>query len=100
MIHYTCDRCQKRIDTDQETMFQVRIEISSVAPPEPQLDADEQEAAREFMDLDETIDELNTTAGETEDPAPLSFDLCPECFTRYAQDPLGMNSGELGFSKN
>ena len=72
MIHYTCDRCQKRIDTDQETMFQVRVEISSVAPPEPQLDADEQEAAREFMEIDEAIDELNPTAGETEDPAPLS----------------------------
>jgi len=100
MIHYTCDRCQKRIDTDQEMLFQVRIEISSVAPPEPQLDADEQQAAREFMELDETIDELVGTGSESEDPTPLSFDLCPECFTRYAQDPLGMNSSELGFSKN
>lgn len=99
MIHYTCDRCQRRIETDQETLYQLRIEIDAVSPPEPALDADEQ-AAREFLDMDETIDDLNGEAGATNEPAPLSFDLCHDCFTRYSQDPLGLNASELGFSKN
>jgi hypothetical protein len=99
MIHYTCDRCQRKIETEQETLYQLRIEIDSVAPPEPALDADEQ-AAREFLDLDETIDDLNPSAEEATGRTPLSFDLCHECFTRYSQDPLGLNSSELGFSKN
>lgn len=100
MIHYTCDRCQKRIDTDQATLYQVRIEVSSTLPPEPQLDADEAQAAREFMEMDETIEDLDGSGSEATDPAALSFDLCPECFTRYYQDPLGLNAAALGFSKN
>ena len=99
MIHYTCDRCQRRIETDQETLYQLRIEISVVAPPEPALDADEQ-AAREFLEIDETIDDLNPAPSESEEADPLSFDLCHECFTRYSQDPLSLNANELGFSKN
>jgi hypothetical protein len=103
MIHYTCDRCQRRIETEQETLYQLRIEIDAVTPPEPALDADEQ-AAREFLDLDETIDDLhhtnNESSNESAEPTPLSFDLCHECFTRYSQDPLGLNANELGFSKN
>jgi hypothetical protein len=99
MIHYTCDRCQRRIETEQETLFQIRIEMTSVAPPEPALDADEQ-AAREFMELDETIDEMAHSNQDSEEPEQLSFDLCSDCFTRYCQDPLGLNASELGFSKN
>lgn len=100
MIHYTCDRCLRKIDTLQETLFQVRIEVATISPAEPALDPDEQ-AAREFMELEETIDEMaDSPDSATPLASQLSFDLCPDCFVRFAQDPLAKNGAELGFSKN
>jgi uncharacterized protein YlaI len=103
MIHYTCDRCRRQIDTQLEPRFQINIEISTIAPTAVELDVDEQ-AARELLELEELIDELaEESPGGDPDAAHQhqTFDLCQDCHERFAQDPLARSAAaEMGFSKN
>ena len=103
MIHYTCDRCRRQINTQLEPRFQINIEINTIAPTAAELDVDEQ-AARELLELEELIDELAEESPEGDPDAAhqrQTFDLCQDCHERFGQDPLArQTAAEMGFSKN
>jgi hypothetical protein len=98
MIHYTCDRCQRFINSDEE----LRFEISIVT--EVRLDGGQPCSGSDERDL---MDELNGLLGNAIDSAneelfqPQRFDLCPNCYQEYSRNPLGSETQlHVEFSEN
>ena len=102
MIHYSCDRCKCQLDPHDDLRYCVKIEIQAmmdpIADPEPEADRDhlleiedilEQLAEEESCDVGEDIYQKR------------SFDLCPNCYRKFIQNPLGREQKTaVGFSKN
>jgi hypothetical protein len=102
MIHFTCDRCKRAIDSEQELRYVVRMEIEAVMDPiheeEPQDDRDY------LLEIDEIlarIDASETDAIGDDIYRKRRYDMCPECYRRFAANPLGREKKALmGFSHN
>ena len=101
MIHYTCDRCFKQIDTELELRYQVNV-VTQVILENPE---ESHEGAEDHLDdLDELLERV-----DDEDCAQLCedlyranrYDLCRHCYQQYKLDPLGAEANlRVGFSKN
>ncbi len=102
MIHYSCDRCKRMIDPSQEIRHVVRVEVQTILEPLPtgELDDDRDH----LMEIDELLDALDLDEEDLlpdDVPQQLRFDLCPDCYRKYIQDPLGIESSvRVGFSSN
>ena len=108
MIHYTCDRCKRTINTIDQPRYVVQIEIQSVV--DDPLDDHEVEIERE---PDEDIDHLSelhqSLEGMVELPDEASaasnhrgrYDLCCNCHDQFMKNPLGRDAmAGIGFSNN
>jgi len=102
MIHYSCDRCKRMIDPAKEVRHVVRIEVQTIVEPPPSGEWDEDRD--HLLEMDELLDTLDL---DEEDllaetlPQQLRFDLCTDCYRKYLQDPLGVESSlRVGFSSN
>lgn len=96
MIHYTCDRCQRVIQSGEE----LRFELSIVA--EVRLDG-----CRPGENEDQLVDEIDEQLGEAINTANAGhfraqrFDLCAECYQEYCRNPLGQEPAlHVEFSEN
>lgn len=100
MIHYTCDRCQKKIDNATELRYQVSV-VTQVVLDQPE-DFDEQR---------DNLDELNELLMRVDDEEceqlcselyqSRRFDLCSFCFSQYSENPLGAEPQlQVEFSEN
>jgi len=101
MIHYTCDRCRRRIDTETELRYQVDVVTQVV------LDGSEisEETERDHLgELDELLQRIDDDACEQlceELYQSRRFDLCCDCYQQYSKNPLGADSTlTVGFSEN
>lgn len=102
MIHYTCDRCRKVIETEHETRYVLRIEVQATS----QVDGFDQEG--ELVNLkaiEDIIEQLEREESDEEiSPEILTrreFDLCSKCYEAYVQNPLAIEpQTHLGFSNN
>ena len=100
MIHYSCDRCGRRIDTEAEIRYSVRIEVEAVfSPSEDDLTDEDRDY---LMELSESLDN-----GTIDEPLYIDgtdqrkqYDLCCECHRKFKANPLGNQSKQLNFSKN
>lgn len=99
MIHYTCDRCQKRIE-QQALRYVVQMEMHA------ELDELESEFADDDIQLEqmeEILAELDEDAGDElmqDVYQRRRYDLCHECFRQFKNDPLGIINPEVDFSRN
>ena len=124
MIHYTCDRCKRAINSLCETRFQVQIDIQPALQAELQNtelqnteleDVDQLACLHEQLQREVDQIELNPQAAEGIEQAdalfasskdaqqefPGNFDLCPRCYHAFCKNPLGGESTiRLGFSNN
>ena len=98
MIHYTCDRCQRFINSEEELRFEINIVT------EVKLDSGLSLPESEPRDL---MDELNGLLGSAMDSAneqlfqTKRFDLCPDCYQAYSRNPLGCETQlHVEFSEN
>jgi hypothetical protein len=102
MIHYSCDRCKRRIDPAKEIRHVVRVEVQAVL--EPLLDDDLEDDRDHLVEIDDLLDAMDLDEDEflqDDLPQQLRFDLCAECYRRYIRDPLGLEpSLNVGFSSN
>ena len=102
MIHYSCDRCKRSIQPDEELRYTVHVEIQVT------IDSSEfeHEESREHH-----LDELNEILSRLDDDerAEISehayqrrrFDLCSKCHREYVKNPLAVDAkAHLGFSEN
>lgn len=101
MIHYTCDRCKREIDTLHQTRYVVQIEVQA-ALDGPLGDFDDD--IDHLSELHQILEDLSDD--ETDGSSPESshrgrYDLCPECRRHFLKNPLGRDALlALGFSNN
>ncbi len=100
MIHFTCDACQRVIDSESEPRFVLRLEVYEALGETVESDYEQADHLRE---LEEIIDRSDSDEMELDEELykQLRFDLCAECREQFMLDPLGsMKRVRLGFSNN
>lgn len=102
MIHYSCDRCKRTIDSEMDLRYVVKIEIQAAMDPPG---VDETEEDRDHLhELQEILGQLEDESAHDLSEAVTqrrTFDLCSECFRKYSKNPIGRElSAQIGFSKN
>lgn len=101
MIHYTCDRCHREIDTEVEVRYAVQVECRAVfecgAHVEPNQEEDH------LLELHEVLERME------DEPEPVRaaktqshhFDLCSDCYKVYSRNPLARETPlSIEFSEN
>ncbi len=103
MIHYTCDRCKRQINTADQTRYVIQIDIQSAAD-EPKSDVeDDIDQLTELHQMLEGMTDQHIDAEEREAESSHRgrYDLCPECHRQFLKNPLGRDAVlALGFSNN
>ena len=101
MIHYTCDRCKRTINTANQMRYVVQIDVQ-MAPEEPNSEFDEDiDQLSELHQILEGMgdEELESVTPETSHRG--QYDLCPTCHQQFIKKPLGRDAVlPLGFSNN
>jgi hypothetical protein len=101
MIHYTCDCCQRSIESD-DVHYIVKMEIFAAFEPGAvnALDDDRDH----LQEIQEILQHTEDAAGhelDSEVYEQLQFDLCPECRKKFLKHPLGRAlSKQFDFSEN
>ncbi len=101
MIHYTCDRCKRQINTTDQTRYVVQIEVqSAMEGPITEMDDDVDQLSELHQILEGIADEdLGCDLHESSHRG--RYDLCPECHRQFLKNPLGRDAMlALGFSNN
>jgi hypothetical protein len=105
MIHYSCDRCQRAINPEEEIRYVVRIEVQLAM-------GDDEEICVELGDeqlaqWEELLDDLEVNAEEAHEAfdecsrSGKNFDLCSNCYREYIANPLAVEPAtNIGFSDN
>ena len=102
MIHHTCDRCKRVIDPEQELRYVVRMEIEVAM--DPIYDGEAHDDRDHLMEIDEILERTDASA-EAAGDEPVQkrrYDLCPQCYRKFAASPLGREKKpiSMGFSHN
>ncbi len=101
MIHYSCDRCKRIIESEAELRYVVRMEIEPALDGAAEEGQDDRDHLLDVHELLETMDESDCKEVYSEAFQKLRFDLCPECCLEFARSPIGRDRPiELNFSQN
>ncbi len=101
MIHYSCDRCKREINSDQDLRYIVRVEIEAANDYIPDEVVDDMDHLQDLEELLESSDEYgSSTLGEALYQRK-RYDLCSDCYRHFMKNPLGKETSlPFGFSKN
>ncbi len=102
MIRYICDGCKRELDPNMDIRYVVKIEVAAALDPQ---DVEPEESDRDYLDeIQQYLEHLHQADAEQVDEdvyREFRFDLCPECYKRFIQNPLGRESAkQMHFSKN
>ena len=101
MIHYSCDRCKREIET-ADLRYVVRIEVEAVM--DPTGDGEAEEDRDHLLEIDEILERVDVAdCPEIGDDVyqKRRYDLCPSCLRKFLQNPLSREKrASLGFSQN
>jgi hypothetical protein len=102
MIHFTCDRCRRVIDSEQEVRYVVQMEMEAVMDP---IHADEPDDDRDHLvEIEEILERADAIDNEPllgESYQKRRYDLCPQCYRKFLANPLARERKPvLGFSHN
>ena len=101
MIHYSCDRCRRMIDTEQEIRYSVQIETQAALDPIAEEAADDRDHLIELQNILEQLNENERAEISANAYQRRRFDLCSECHRQFTQNPLSIDSAtKLEFSDN
>ena len=101
MIHYTCDCCQRAIDSREEVRYVVRLEVYAALDPMEEETDDDRDHLQEIQDVLESLDELEGGELGEDVYSNQRFDLCSECRKLFLKNPLGRAAMHaMGFSEN
>lgn len=101
MLHFSCDRCKRELDSD-DLRYVVKIEIHAAMDPvtEDEIE-DDRDHLMEIEDILENAIDGDSDAVGDDIYQRRRFDMCPECYRKFVQNPLGRElKVSLGFSKN
>lgn len=100
MIHFSCDRCKRVLDPEDDVRYVVRLEIYAAFDP---VDVDEVEDDRDHLvEIQEMLEQIDDeTACLDEASQKQRFDLCSDCYKEYIRNPVGRETvAHLDFSQN
>ena len=101
MIHYSCDRCQRLIETDDELRYVLRIEVEAKLGENAFSDDDAPDHLLEIHEIIERQDDALDSLVDDEVYHRKRFDLCRDCYQAFLRNPLGKESTKsVGFSNN
>ena len=101
MIHYSCDRCKREIDSDSDLRYIVRIEIEAAMDQMAGEVVDDHDHLEVLEDLLESSDDYCESSLSDECYQRKRFDLCGECYRQYMKNPIGKETSlPFGFSNN
>lgn len=103
MIHYSCDRCGRPIDPQEEARHVVRIEVETVIEETNglSLDDDDRDHLLELHEILERGDDLGESLMGECAFERRRFDLCTECHRKFLKNPIGREAAkQLDFSQN
>lgn len=102
MIHHSCDRCQRLIDTDDEMRYVVRLEVQAQMGGNAfGVDEEERDHLLEIHEILERHDDQNDPLISDDIYSRRRFDLCSDCYRAFLRNPLGQETAKpVGFSDN
>jgi hypothetical protein len=102
MIHYSCDRCKRILDPEEDLRYVVKIEVhAAMEPLEPDEDEEDRDYLMEIQDILERAEDGEDLDISEDIYQKRRFDLCSECYRKYIKNPVGREaSSKLGFSQN
>ena len=99
MIHYSCDRCQRLIETEDEVRYTVRVEIE--ARLGENVFAEEDDHLLEVNEILEREYEAGDSSADDEVYTKKRFDLCYDCYRAFISNPMGKETSKsVDFSQN
>lgn len=102
MIHYSCDRCQRLIETEDEVRYVVRLEVEAKLGDDVFSGGDEEsDHLLEIHEILERRDEEHDSLEDDEVYVRKRFDLCGDCYKAYLRNPIGRDTVKsVDFSQN
>jgi hypothetical protein len=102
MIHFSCDRCKRMIDGEEELRYVVKLEVCAAMDP---VGIDEMPDDRDhLLEVQEILERLDAEEDAEIGPEIYQkkhFDLCSQCYREFIKNPLGREQPvHLGFSPN
>lgn len=102
MIHYSCDRCQRLIETDDEIRYVVRLEIETKLGEN--VFAEQEDDRDHLLEIHEILERQEDELESLEDDEVYTrkrFDLCAECHKAYIRNPMSQEINKpVDFSQN
>lgn len=100
MIHHSCDRCGRDIDSRNEIRYAVQIEAHA-AVDSAELEFNGQQHIEELQEILEDLDEQQRDELRSEAFQSRHYDLCPNCYGEFMHDPIGAGrTVQMHFSRN
>ena len=102
MIHYSCDRCKKEIDTEIDLRYQVNIVTQVVLDGTDMVEQDvDPDHLAEVDELLQRVDDEECEQLCQDIYQSRRYDLCSRCFHEYKANPLGAaTQQQVEFSEN
>jgi len=102
MIYYSCDRCKRIIDTEEELRYVVKLEIQAAMEPlEVEELEDDRDHLLEVQEILERLEDDESDAIGEELYQRCRYDLCADCYREFIKNPFGHEGcTHLGFSQN
>ena len=102
MIHYSCDRCQRLIETEDEIRYVVRLEVEAKFGEHVFAEQDEErDHLLEIHEIIERREDEKDSLADDEVYGRKRFDLCAECYQAFVQNPMGQDVVKsVDFSQN
>jgi hypothetical protein len=102
MIHYSCDRCKRVLDPEEDLRYVVKLEVYAEIDP---VDADDVEDDRDhLLEISEILERMEDSDSDyigDDVYQKKRFDLCADCYKKFIRNPLGREvTVPLGFSQN
>lgn len=102
MIHYSCDRCKRMINPEEDLRYVVKLEVEAAMEP---LEVDEFEDDRDhLLEVEEILERLEDAESDAigdELYHRCRYDLCADCYREFIKNPFGQEiRPHFGFSQN
>ena len=101
MISYSCDRCKRVLDPEDDIRYVVSLETYVDVGP---LDSNEPDDDRDhLLEIDELLERYDAfdDGSSPSECRKMRFDLCAECHGEFLKNPVGREiSAVIGFSNN
>lgn len=105
MMHFSCDFCGKDMTPDGTERYVLKMEAFAATDPAELTDDDletdhVEEMARMLCEMEEADAEPQPLPPTSK---KMRFDLCPGCYRKFVNDPLGRegaSTAKLHFSPN